>query len=226
MDTQAKANKLDALTGLRAIAALAVFIQHYMGFMDCRVTNSPIGGVAVSFFFVLSGFILVYVYKDRLTSKAIRKFYFTRFARIWPLHAVCLLLIAMLLPSHLPPTDFPWIRAFSHWTLIQSWYPAVYWIGCYNGVSWSISAEAFFYLVFPWLLLGTPRQFWTKYAALFLATIGFLILIALTLDGTSPMKDVAGSTLDPRKIAQFFPPFRLLEFATGMAAGMAFLKAI
>ena len=224
MDTQVKANKLDALTGLRAIAALAVFAQHFMATMNCRVISGPIGGVAVSFFFVLSGFILVYVYKNRLTSASTPKFYFTRFARIWPLHIACLLITVMLLPNFLPPTDLPWLRAFSHGSLLQSWYPTSDWIGCYNGVSWSISAEAFFYFVFPWLLLGTTRQFWAKYVCLFLATIGILILMACAIDGTMPMKEVASSSLDPRKFAQFFPPFRLLEFATGMAAGILFLK--
>ncbi|MDB4766916.1 acyltransferase [bacterium] len=224
MTSQATANKLNALTGLRAVAALAVFAQHFMSKMDCRVINGPLGGIAVSFFFVLSGFILVYVYKDRLTSSTTPKFYFTRFARIWPLHAVCLLMIMMLLPKYLPPTDLPWLRAFSHWSLLQSWYPTTNWIGCYNGVSWSISTEAFFYLLFPWLLLGTSRHFWTKYVCLFFATIGGLVLLASTLDGTMPMRDVAITTLDPRTIAQFFPPFRVLEFATGMAAGMIFLK--
>jgi len=107
-------NKLDALTGLRAIAALAVFAHHFMGIMDCRVISGPIGGIAVSFFFVLSGFILVYVYKDRLRKASISKFYFTRFARIWPLHAVCLLLIAWMSSGHLPPTELPWIRGLSH----------------------------------------------------------------------------------------------------------------
>jgi len=63
-------NKLDALTGLRAIAALAVFAQHFMRTMDIKMNIGPIGGIAVSFFFVLSGFILVYVYKDRLTRRS------------------------------------------------------------------------------------------------------------------------------------------------------------
>ena len=86
-------NKLDALTGLRALAALAVFAQHFMRIMEIKVNLGPIGGIAVSFFFVLSGFILVYVYKGRLTSSTTPKFYFTRFARIWPLHIACLLLM-------------------------------------------------------------------------------------------------------------------------------------
>ena len=224
MDTQVKANKLDALTGLRAIAALAVFAQHFMGKFDCRVISGPIGGVAVSFFFVLSGFILVYVYKDRLSLTTTRKFYFTRFARIWPLHAVCLLLIATMLTTYFPPTDFPWVRAFSHWTLLQSWYPTSHWLGGYNQVSWTISAEAFFYLLFPCLLLGTTRQFWTKYVCLLFATIGSLSLMAYMLDGNTFTKEVAGSVIDSGRMVYFFPPFRVLEFATGMAAGMLFLK--
>lgn len=98
-------SKLDALTGLRALAALAVFVQHFVRVMDIKVNVGPMGGMAVSFFFVLSGFILVYVYKDKLTRSTTPKFYFTRFARIWPLHIACLLLIAWLTPRFLPSSD-------------------------------------------------------------------------------------------------------------------------
>lgn len=216
--------KLNALTGLRAIAALAVFAHHFMELMDCKVIGGPVGGIGVSFFFVLSGFILVYVYKDRLNKTTTPKFYFTRFVRIWPLHAVCLLLIAWLLPSFLPATELPWLRAFSHWSLVQAWYPTANWIECYNGVAWSISAEAFFYLVFPLLLLGSSRQFWMKYACLFAVTFAAMFVMASTFAPVSPIKEIVSSSLDPRKVVQFFPPFRLLEFMTGMAAGIIFLK--
>ena len=217
-------NKLHALTGLRSIAALAVFAQHFMAIMDCKVIGGPIGGIAVSFFFVLSGFILVYVYKDRLNKTTTPKFYFTRFARIWPLHAVCLLLIAWLIPKFLPPTELPWLRFISHWSLLQAWYPTENWIGCYNGVAWSICAEAFFYLMFPVLLLGTSRRFWIKYACLFAVTFAAMIVMASTFAPASPIEEIASASLDPRKVVQFFPPFRLLEFMTGMAAGVIFLK--
>lgn len=215
-------NKLDALTGLRALAALAVFAQHFLRLMDIKANVGPIGGVAVSFFFVLSGFILVYVYQGRLTSSTTPKFYFTRFARIWPLHIVCLLLIAWLTPKFLPASDWPWFRTLAHWSLLQSWYPTANWIHCYNGVAWTISTEAFFYLMFPLLLLGTPRQFSIKYACLFLLTFGGMIWMAATIAPVSSIKSVANASLEPTNIVQFFPPFRLLEFMTGMAAGMIF----
>ncbi len=215
-------NKLDALTGLRAFAALAVFVQHFVRAMDIKVNVGPMGGIAVSFFFVLSGFILVYVYKDKLTSSTIPKFYFTRFARIWPLHIACLLLMAWLAPRFLPPSDWPWLRTLSHWSLLQSWYPTLNWIHCYNGVAWTISVEAFFYLMFPFLLLGSSRQFCIKYACLFPLTFAAMIWMAATLEPVSPIKSIANASLNPIEVVQLFPPFRLLEFMTGMAAGMVF----
>lgn len=218
-----QSNKLDALTGLRAIAAFAVFAHHFMGIMNFRVINGPIGGIAVSFFFVLSGFILVYVYKNRLSRASIPKFYFTRFVRVWPLHAVCLLLIASLMTRYFPPTELSWLRGLSHWSLLQTWYPAKNWIFCYNGVAWSISVEAFFYVMFPLLLLGTARQFWVKYAFVFAATFFALVWMANTLPTKLPIQEVPVESLDPRIFAHLFPPFRLLEFMTGMAAGMVFL---
>ena len=219
-------NKLDALTGLRALAALAVFAQHFMSIMDIKVKLGPIGGIAVSFFFVLSGFILVYVYKGRLTGSTTPKFYFTRFARIWPLHIACLLLMMWLTPRVLPQCDWPWIRSFAHWSLLQSWYPSANWINCYNGVAWTISTEAFFYLMFPLLLLGTTRQFCIKYACLFPLTFGAMIWMASSIEPVSSIKSIANASLDPINIVQFFPPFRLLEFMTGMAAGMIFRSRV
>ena len=216
-------NKLDALTGLRALAALAVFAQHFMRIMEIKVNLGPIGGIAVSFFFVLSGFILVYVYKGRLTGSTTPKFYFTRFARIWPLHIACLLLMAWLTLRVLPQSDWPWMRSFAHWSLLQSWYPSANWMTCYNGVAWTISTEAFFYLMFPLLLLGTTRQFCIKYACLFPLTFGAMIWMANTVEPASSVQSIANASLVPSNIVQFFPPFRLLEFMTGMAAGMIFL---
>ena len=219
-------NKLNALTGLRALAALAVFAQHFMRIMDIKVNVGPIGAIAVSFFFVLSGFILVYVYKDRLTRSTTPKFYFTRFARIWPLHIACLLLIAWLTQRVLPQSDWPWIRTVAHWSLLQGWYPTLHWTTCYNSVAWTISTEAFFYLMFPLLLLGTSRQFCIKYACLFPLTFGGMIWMANTIEPASAIKSIANASLDPINIVQFFPPFRLLEFMTGMAAGLIFRSRI
>ena len=76
---------LRSVTGLRFVAAFAVFVSHvqYLMFPESRLM--PLGGPAVSFFFVLSGFILTYVYSDRLTKRSTPRFLVKRWARLWPL---------------------------------------------------------------------------------------------------------------------------------------------
>ncbi|HDV2721337.1 TPA: acyltransferase, partial [Escherichia coli] len=97
------------LTGLRFIAALMVYLCHlntdYFGVFVKEMFSQ--GFIGVSFFFILSGFILSYSYEDKLknevTSK--RQFILLRLARIVPMH----LLLAMpfiLLTIHLKNFDF------------------------------------------------------------------------------------------------------------------------
>src|SRR5438270_13969844 len=89
--------RLPALTSLRFFAALHVMFFHLYAM---RVTDwtgwrrqiSSIGYVGVSFFFVLSGFILVYTYADRPISAV--EFWRARFARIYPSYLFSLVFTA------------------------------------------------------------------------------------------------------------------------------------
>lgn len=210
--------RIDALTGLRFLAAMMVFCFHLDGFLKSGVTTGPMGAIAVSFFFVLSGFILTYVYRERLTRGGLKRFYFTRWARIWPLHAVCLVAALCLMP-HGKPVDFPWLRIASHVALLQSWIPWTNYVLGLNSVAWSISTEAFFYFMFPMFLLGGLKHFWWKY----LATVGFTIaaLLTMTQFAVTPFWDISNELHD---IVHFNPAFRLLEFVTGMATGYLFMS--
>src|SRR5690349_17655364 len=77
------------LTALRFFAAAVVVIGHgHSLFGSLNIANAIATGQAVSFFFVLSGFILAYNYPVLRTGRDVAMFYATRFARIWPLHAL------------------------------------------------------------------------------------------------------------------------------------------
>ncbi len=75
----------------------------------------------VSFFYVLSGFILYYNYVD-LTDRGF--FWVARFARIWPVHIFTLVLIFCVLP-------FNWLDGHASWEitlpanilLLHAWLP-------------------------------------------------------------------------------------------------------
>lgn len=136
----------------------------------------------VDCFFILSGFVLSYVYGRSLTFNAqVRfrdsstKFLIARVARIYPLHIFTLGVMLLIRASSyavLPQTD-PFFRGKNDLSglimnifLVQSWgfNDSLSW----NQPSWSISTEAFAYLLFP--LLCVAKQLVPKF---FLAMLLF-----------------------------------------------------
>ena len=91
---------IDGLTSLRFFAALAIVFHHARGlvFPDSFMPGVPLAA-GVSFFFVLSGFILSYVYTGRLEKVGLYNFYTSRFARLWPAHIFTFALVLALFPS-------------------------------------------------------------------------------------------------------------------------------
>ncbi len=205
---------LRAITGLRFVAAVAVYISHLNLTLFPADRQLAIGGPAVSFFFVLSGFILTWVYSDRLQWKSVRRFYFTRWVRIWPLHICCLILFLVLVQGVTAPgfeTNGP-ANLVAATTLLHSWVPVSSWYIGFNSVSWSISTEMFFYLAFPMLLLGMRRNFPAKFMVVALSSLATVTLIQSGLDsGALP------DWLLPMYVAVACPITRLFEFVLGMA---------
>lgn len=105
------------------------------------------GFTGVSFFFILSGFVLTWSQDEDVKHSA---FYWNRVARIWPLH-ILTTAVAILVPPLPTSSGSGWLAAPFVLTLTQAWIPASPFLNAFNGVSWSLSCEAFFYLAFPLL---------------------------------------------------------------------------
>lgn len=149
------------LTSIRMIFAIFVFLSH-LSFLEKNNSYSKLfnnifseGFLGVSFFFILSGFILTYSYESRLRKKivSIRSFYIARFARIYPMHFVTM--IAALILSLAVGNNDNYLLQNS--LLIQSFYSDKDVFFSLNAPSWSISDEMFFYLLFPIVLLFTAN---------------------------------------------------------------------
>src|SRR5215470_16314732 len=107
--------ELPALTGIRFYAALIVFLSHLplvpgADSLAGRRLLFNAGVVGVSFFFVLSGFILTYNYVDifrhRLPARDYKKFVWDRLTKIYPVHlAITLLMIPAQIYSPNLPLD-------------------------------------------------------------------------------------------------------------------------
>lgn len=172
-----------ALTSIRGIAALYVFLFHiHVTYQDNQFFSLfSQGELGVDLFFVLSGYIMAFVYGDtnfKVTNftSFYREFISARIARVYPLHLVSLiflLVVVMLLPGFKERFKLDYFSANTFVTnilLIQNW--GITRIG-WNVVSWSISAEWFMYLLFP-IMLYAKRNVRNKY---FLFAIIFLIII-------------------------------------------------
>ena len=97
------AARLDFLTAARGFAAFAVVFYHIDAYLNGALSGAGLafiqrGALGVDFFFILSGFILAHVYGAdmRAGTFAAWPYLARRFARIYPLHLVTLLAVAVL----------------------------------------------------------------------------------------------------------------------------------
>ena len=201
--------KIDALTSLRFFAACAVLFSHLRFLAD---SNAPWlrtlynkvfweGYIGVTFFFILSGFILSFSYQHRLyKDHGLRDFYIARVARIYPLHLLTLLLAIPWLV--LIGRETPALTYGLNALLLQGFAPdrAIHF--SINLPSWSLSSEIFFYALFPLLITFKNRA------------LLFTWVICLVWQGAmlSPLISDDGKHF----WMYVFPVSRLLDFCTGI----------
>lgn len=110
-------------------------------------------GRFVDFFFVLSGFVIAFAYREKLENRWIAPFVIRRIGRLWPLHLATLagmLLMAVVGGAFgLEHRSFDYAQLPANFTLTHAWGFSV--PLSWNGPSWSISAEMFAYLSFALL---------------------------------------------------------------------------
>jgi peptidoglycan/LPS O-acetylase OafA/YrhL len=150
-----KPARLDALTGLRCFAALNIVFFHFSN-PDWFGPLSPVvnaGYLSVSFFIMLSGFVLAYNYAGRAREGKLDKvrFWKARLTRLYPIYLLSLVIGWQTFraePAAHTPFMF-WLGAILTPLLLQGWIPEIATFG--NTPAWTMSAEAAYYLIFPWL---------------------------------------------------------------------------
>jgi peptidoglycan/LPS O-acetylase OafA/YrhL len=210
--------RLESLTGLRWWAAFVVFVHHFMNFAPLPkvVKFSVYGTTGVTFFFILSGFVLTWSHFDRDTAP---RFYWRRFARIWPLHFVATLLAIPIFygssAAFQKPLDLGAIALSV--VLLHAWFSsAQYFAG--NPASWSLSDELFFYAGFPLVIRRALRRRVWQLGVMALACIA-VSWIAYLVVRYHPPSDPAIA-----RLAIASPLYRFLEFLVGVAIACAIRK--
>lgn len=202
-------HRLDSLTGLRFLAAFVVFALHVVVFFPALAYHAVVrlvsqGGTGVSFFFVLSGFVLTWSHRD---GDPALSFLRRRVARIVPSHVVVWAVTGVLLAAI---SLFPRRAAVvASLFLVSPWVPNVPFVETMNVPAWSLGCEMFFYALFPLLLPRLLRLTSPQRKVLILALVGFMLVLATV---TSP----ATYPTTRYWAVYFFPPSRLPEFIIGM----------
>lgn len=199
------------LTSLRFVFAFLVFMSHKNlfpheepGFLWHLFRE---GYAGVSFFFMLSGFILAYTYQQRLIEgrATVRSFYVARVARIYPLHLLALLVSLFFIRFFYHPSASDFGDLAINTLLLQSFIPGQEFL--FNSVSWSLSDEAFFYALFPVIIFSTFRDRRRSAIALW-SVLGVAIVATAYLLRANPWEHWT---------LYINPLFRIFDFLLGIA---------
>ncbi len=218
-------SNIPSLTPLRGIAAALVAVFHFQVYFIRFVQQDESmfidkGYLMVDLFFLMSGFLIMHVYSasfsNSVTIPSLRKFIVARFARIYPLHIITLaLMVAVFYVKKLPAIGFYDPGAIiSHVFLLHS-FPLnkeVTW----NIPSWSISAEWWSYMLFPFLclLLFKKRKMTISLVALLVIAIYIAVVFFL------PRHDLYDQAADLKNDLDVTSDYGFLRSVAGFMSGM------
>ncbi len=215
--------KLEQLTFTRFLAAIAIVIFHYgrnifpfnHDAVSFLVTQADVG---VSYFFILSGFVMIIAYnsKDKI---AFGDYVQKRLARLYPVYALAIFIL--LLYFIVSPNGRIDYKGFLlNLTLLQSWFPG--YALSFNSPGWSLSTEMFFYLLFPVLFNRVYKSLSLKKIAAFVFIV--FVLSQALFHALLQSTFYKGYPTPSYELLYCFPPMHINEFLVGNLAGLFFLN--
>lgn len=198
-----------------------VFLLH-VPFVAVRVVRHAVH--VMPLFFVMSGFALTYVYGEsmRASSLSPRAFWLSRAFRLWPIYLVAILLRFFddcVLAGGVPAPNAAAVLAQA--LFVQNWVPSLVWYG--NAPGWTVSVEAFLYLLFPWLVPWLLRS--TTSRAVLVAgaawAVGLVPAIVYCLSYPEGIPPPSGAPI--LAAVRFLPPLHLPSFIIGITAAKVLL---
>ena len=222
--------RLSSLTGLRFAAALLVFGVHAYSFIPVDGLAHRLGhylfdpgDLGVSFFFVLSGFVLTWAVRGDAGPRPGR-FWVGRIVRVYPAYVIALALavVGKWVGDLADPAANRMNQVNGHSVttsllLVQAWFPDdVTYLGI-NSVAWSLSCEMAFYAAFP-LLYPLLRRIRMLYA------VGVGLLAAALL--MPAIADALVGDAHRRWFVYVFPLARMVEFALGVVLALLVRRGV
>ncbi|MDO4309873.1 MAG: acyltransferase family protein [Prevotella sp.] len=194
---------IETLQSLRFIFFVMIFMSHFE--YDGLPAFDAGGDCGVSFFFILSGFVLSSAYGNKVSSDGFRyrQFMARRVKKLYPLHLLCLLAFVVINIRSMDAGTL--VRLLPNLLLVQSWIPSAGFYFSANAVSWFLSDILLCYSVFPAVFQAvhrmTPMALTAAWAAVLAA---YAVLLCNIPDAMT------------NAIVYVFPPVRTVDFAIGV----------
>ena len=219
--------RANQLQFLRFISFLLIFLWHSEGY---RIKYMPPGGngavCAVSFFFILSGFVTAYSSynkKTELTLNNILRELWKKLKKFYPLYLIIIIISVLYssIPLNIASYRFDLLivngkQLLKNLLLIQSWFPQGYF--SYVGSAWFLSTIMFLYIFnipFRSLLnkIKESRYKWFLYFLTFILAISYSAIYSYFI-----------RNLKTEFWGYVFPPARLGEYFSGMTLGYMIMQ--
>lgn len=210
--------KINQLTFTRFLAAISIVIFHY-GKNSFPFNKDSIAfvfksaDVCVSYFFVLSGFVMLLAYGERAEISS-KEYYKNRFARIYPIYFLGILLVFL---QQLKANDVDFIGMFFNFFMLQAWFPNQ--VLSFNPPGWSLSVELLFYAIFPFVFPFVFKNNNLKKLAFLIIWFWIISQIAFQV-----LLNQNADSINISKILKYNPIMHLNEFLVGNIAGYYFIK--
>jgi|WetSurMetagenome_2_1015567.scaffolds.fasta_scaffold06840_2 peptidoglycan/LPS O-acetylase OafA/YrhL len=216
--------RIEQLTFTRFLAAIPIVIYHFGSELFPYNANAFFfivkqANLGVSYFFVLSGFVMIIAYSGNGQS-AINpgKYYLNRFARIYPVYFLALMMLVLY--YIIRDKSFTFTAFAMNLFVVQSWFPS--YPLTLNGPSWSLAVEFFFYLLFPFLFNRIYTRY--KFNKLIIPVVLFWIVSQTLLTLLNNSSFYKGFPSHSHDLLFYFPLMHLNEFLIGNLGGLFLIK--
>jgi peptidoglycan/LPS O-acetylase OafA/YrhL len=221
---------IKGLDGLRFIGTVIVILFHIekrkvsLGIPSIAkyYVKSGLGQCAMTSFFVLSGFLIIYILLKEKNDYGFidtSRFYKRRMARIWPLYYIIILLVILFFDSrNFVSLTMPLMYAGEYYKLLAIYFLHLPNFSVFFTVSilplshlWSLGVEEQFYLFCPWIVKKTKR---VLNILIFIVVIKMMLKISVA--GAYRLLNCSNeTTLFLKHLEHFLFIFRVEAFAIG-----------
>lgn len=200
------------LTSLRFFAISIVVLHHFRELIGW----GPVGGwgaIGVTFFFILSGFVLTISNHHIENIFDVKKFLIKRLIRLYPLYIITFVISFFLIKILRLKINTGFLSAIANIFLVQSWIKSPDIHFSFNSLGWAVSTLFFFYVAFSIIQLNFKRN--VLVFVVFCSLSLFLSIYYLNVRSVDP--------LDVHWLLHMFPLNRFFVFILGVFLAHCYL---